>query len=988
MIPADLVGLRRRVPGGGLALRHLRTGLIAIVVVVNLFVCGLLAYALNASKAQHEKEVRNYVENFAALLDYSISGSVGKIDLSLREIIFMLERDLRQQGFLNADEVNAILRQRRDWLAGLAEFRVTDASGHVRYGPGVMPGDNVSYADRSFFETHRRNGDAGLIVPNPVLGKVTKVWIIPFTRRYNYPDGSFAGMISASVPVEYFTRLLSGVDLGPQGIALLRDADTGLITRYPASFQQVGSKGFSPELQDIIASGVSAQAFHAKQTGDGIERTNAYRRLAAVPFHLVVGKAADDYLAHWRSEIVKAAILAVIFVLASVGSGWLLWRAFRLAGKASEQSRLLLRHASDGVHIVDIDGNVIEASDSFCRMLGYSRDEVIGMNVRQWDAKFQPAELTELIRLQTELRDVATFETLHRRKDGQVVEVEVSSYALELDGALVLYNSARDVSVRMDMERRLRQSRDRFETFAQASSDWFWELDRDLRFTWLSDRCPAITGGGRRSMIGLHPWDLPMQMAEDDSRQNAADLRAHRPFRDLDCSADTPDGRCDLRISGMPMFDEAGSFVGYLGTGRDVTALKRTETELRESRLAAESAHRAARFAREIARTKQLLSEAHRIARLGVVEFDVHTGTWQLGERMHEMLGIADGRLSGISDEIFVNVDPDDRRRLLGYVAALGVHGLDMELRVEDRILHALGEAVGDGPEHEATVVTFQDITQRRLSEQERAAMIERMAEANRLEALGTLAGGIAHEINSPIQFVNDNLTFMKTSFTDLLGLAGAIRAVRDGRGGWDAVADQAEAVDLDFLDAELMAAADQALDGVGRVAKIVQAIKEFSYPTSRTPHPFDLNHMIDIVTTVTRNQWKHVATMRFDLSADLPRISGIEGEMNQVLVNLIVNAAQAIGEKGGSEPGTITLRTRRIDDEVELSISDTGTGIAVENQKKIFEMFFTTKPPGSGTGQGLAIARAIIHRHGGRIKVESEPGAGACFTIRLPVGA
>ena len=178
---------------------------------------------------------------------------------------------------------------------------------------------------------------------------------------------------------------------------------------------------------------------------------------------------------------------------------------------------------------------------------------------------------------------------------------------------------------------------------------------------------------------------------------------------------------------------------------------------------------------------------------------------------------------------------------------------------------------------------------------------------------------------------------------------------------------------------------ADQALFGTNCIAKIVQAIKEFSYPSSNAPASLDLNHLINLVTTVTRNQWKYVAEMDLELSPELLKISAIEGEINQMLVNLIVNAAQAIGEKQEADLGNIRIQTRNSNGGVELTIADSGKGIPPEIMPRIFDMFFTTKPPGQGTGQGLAITQAIVHRHNGKISVKSEPGAGACFTVWFP---
>lgn len=281
--------------------------------------------------------------------------------------------------------------------------------------------------------------------------------------------------------------------------------------------------------------------------------------------------------------------------------------------------------------------------------------------------------------------------------------------------------------------------------------------------------------------------------------------------------------------------------------------------------------------------------------------------------------------------------------------------------------------------------IVVRDISERVQQEQERLRMMERLSESNKFESLGTLAGGIAHEINTPTQFVSDNLRFLEEGIETLLDIAQHAAPLAQMPGA-ESFAQKLALADIDFLKNELPAATAQALDGMRRIGEIVRAIKEFSYPSSKTPAPFDLNHAIESTATVTKNQWKYVAEMELDLAPDLPLVTAVEGEINQVLLNVIVNAAQAIAEKKSDAPGRIVITTRKADENVEIRISDTGPGMSDEVRQKIFEMFFTTKPPGQGTGQGLAITHAIIHRHGGRIDVKSEPGAGAIFTILLPI--
>lgn len=273
----------------------------------------------------------------------------------------------------------------------------------------------------------------------------------------------------------------------------------------------------------------------------------------------------------------------------------------------------------------------------------------------------------------------------------------------------------------------------------------------------------------------------------------------------------------------------------------------------------------------------------------------------------------------------------------------------------------------------------------RRAADLEHARLRERVEEANRLESLGTLAGGIAHEINTPAQYVGDNLTFLEGCVPGLLKVAEAAQRECTPESCPETMA-ALTAANLDFLRDEVPDAITQGLEGVRRIAKIVQAVKEFCYPSSREPQPCNLGHLIESAATVTRNAWKYCSELTLELDAQAPPVMAIEGEINQMLVNLIVNAAQAIAEKKSQSPGSIVIATKHLGDSVAFSIRDDGIGIPADRHKRIFELFYTTKPPGQGTGQGLAITAAIVRRHGGTVTVESEPDKGACFTVTLPI--
>ncbi len=288
-------------------------------------------------------------------------------------------------------------------------------------------------------------------------------------------------------------------------------------------------------------------------------------------------------------------------------------------------------------------------------------------------------------------------------------------------------------------------------------------------------------------------------------------------------------------------------------------------------------------------------------------------------------------------------------------------------------------------------------VLERQHLAQENKRMERELAQAQKLEAVGQLAAGIAHEINTPTQYVGDNTRFLQEAFADIDKLLGEfdrlLQAAKDDAVTDELVAEVEAAVrqtDLDYLTDETPKAIRQSLEGVQRVAGIVRAMKEFSHPGSDQKHPVDLNRAIQSTLTVSRNEWKYVADVVTDFDPDLPPVYCLPGFINQAILNVIMNAAQAIGNiagNGAPGKGTITVRTRRDGDWVEIRISDTGTGIPEEIRPKVFDHFFTTKEVGKGTGQGLSIAYSVVvKKHGGTINFETEPGKGTTFIIRLPI--
>jgi signal transduction histidine kinase len=323
-------------------------------------------------------------------------------------------------------------------------------------------------------------------------------------------------------------------------------------------------------------------------------------------------------------------------------------------------------------------------------------------------------------------------------------------------------------------------------------------------------------------------------------------------------------------------------------------------------------------------------------------------------------------------------VVPDDDQMFMGDLTLRRRNG---EL-VEAEVYH-VGLADSGG----ASLVNFRDVTMLRKMEVD-------LRQAQKLESVGRLAAGVAHEINTPVQFVSDSVHFIRDAATDLTGLIvkyqAVLRAVVAGtpcdQEAADAT-DQEAAIEVGYLLENLPPALDRALEGLSRVATIVRSLKEFAHPDQKEMAAIDLNQAITSTLTIARNEYKYLASVETELGEVAP-VKCHGGDVNQVILNLVVNAAHAIGDvvQGTEKLGRIRVRSWQERDSAFISISDTGGGIPTEIRNRIYDPFFTTKPVGKGTGQGLAIARSVVEKHGGDLTFETEMGVGTTFLIRLPL--
>ena len=506
--------------------------------------------------------------------------------------------------------------------------------------------------------------------------------------------------------------------------------------------------------------------------------------------------------------------------------------------------------------------------------------------------------------------------------------------------------------------------------------------DRERRIQWVNESFTRVTGYAFEEALGRKPESLLICGDEDPAAAEwAGRIVEGKGFKgEVAIGAKSGQKRW-LMMDYRPAYDRTGAVRDFIIIGTDVTELKRTSHELER-----------------LAHRNDLILKA---AAEGIYGVDREGRITFVNPAAAEMFGWGAEELVGKSHHDTLRHSNADQtpnsRETCPFCTALAE---GRPYRAKNDVfwrkdgssfpVEYTGTPVQEEGESLGAVVTFRDVS-------EQNALHRQLMQAQKLESIGQLAAGIAHEINTPIQFVGDNTRFLEDTFAGVFRALSASQAllaavqensVTEALVGETAAA--VEAADLDYLTQELPISIKQSLEGIDRVAQIVRAMKEFSHPAVGTKVATDLSRAIQNTITIARNEWKYVADVVTDFDESLPPVPCFPGELNQTILNILVNAAHAIGDAvgdGTEGKGTITVSTRRDGDWAEIRIRDTGPGIPEESRSKIFNPFFTTKEVGKGTGQGLAVAHSVVvGQHQGTIAFETETGRGTTFIIRLPM--
>jgi len=906
-------------------------------------VAALAGTALLSSRTIHGERASIAVRNTASAMQQAIGAQVEQIDLLLRSTVLDIDQ-ARRNGSAGPDVVQQILVSRYGLLPGLQVLRVTDEQGAVRYGTGLPAGAPINLNDREYFVRARDDPHAGLVISEPVFGRTSHEWVLVLARRLSTPEGAFAGIAYVSLATRRLNQVLSSPNLGRDGAVSLRTATLRLVTSWADGRMDgeggSGSGRVPADLGAAVAAHPEGGLYTGRSDHDQIERVNAYVPIAGNRLYVVAGLGVREFMAPWRTQarLVVGLAAAVIGVLCS--ASWLLLRAWRreIEGLAklklaARRNSALLRTATDGIHVLDRTGRLVESSASFAHMLGYAREDLLGRPVSDWQEEPSAARAADWCAAASGRYD---FTTRHRRSDGTLIDVEVTTNTVRIDGQDLIYCSARDVTEhrRLAAEARrnlelARSSEQRTRDVADNVPASIFYADRDERLQFANATFARAVGRPARTLIGRTLREVFGSAYAAQAQSIAAALSGTPASHTSTTDADGCSRHTESRL--VPKRTQEGAVEGFYCLTHDLT--DRVELE-------------------------RLLSVQRRnLAAMTAVSGDVtvvldRSGTILVANRAFEdhwalAPGTAEGlRLEQLYGPAFCEnvVRPKLERVFAGETISLrATHALHGQ---RPRAFDVTYQPVRtDEGEIDAMVFTSHDVD-------DLVEMVNRLQRAN--ESLQHFVRITSHDLREPLNTISQFVRLIEesapgTSAEPLNGyLAFVTRGARRMRNMLD---DLSQYVHLD----------EEPVPPDERVA---------------------LAAVMDDVASAMSDQVSACGGT-LAIHGGLPAVRGAGSLLCLVFRNLVSNGLKFT--RPGQAPH-VTVTADVASDTVNVTVADEGIGIAEHDLPRVFEPFrrLHRRQVYDGTGLGLATCQRVVAALGGHIEVRSQLGAWTRVTVTL----
>jgi PAS domain S-box-containing protein len=889
--------------------------------------------------------------NHAELLVQSMAAQQGQIAAGTKQMLSTLAQ-LPEVQRLDANACNELFHELNERNPYYSTISAATPDGNMFAASTPFLPNSVNLSDRKHVKDVIRtlNFSAG----EYILGRVSNVHSINYTFPILDAGGSLTAIVIAGFRLDDYSEFITKAKL-PEGSAVIVTDHAGVrLFRIPESEAVAPGKPLPRSTFQII-SGTSDHGTFERAGEDGIERIYAFQHLRlrenAPPYlYILIGIPKDKIIEKANLEMLRNLMFLGITAALAMCLAWvfgyftllkpisLLSGAVRRVGGGDLATRTGLRHTPDEL------GKLAKSFDDMAALLETRNNESRNAEeaLRESEEKYRAL--------------IETTGTGYKIMDREGVLIDANLEYARLSG----HDTIQEIKGRRVAEWTAPYDREKHaEALKQIVREGF---TRSLEIDYVNSSGRTTPVEVNASLIQTANGPLILSICRDITERRKAE-------------AELQDAYEGLEVKVAERTNELGATNEQLRA--EIEERKEIEEALRESR-------------RKFEELADLLPQS-------VFETDANGTFTFLNQAGYATFEVAPADLEGgLSFQDLIV--PEETKKLEDYrsrilagekISFLEVSALNKKsgskfpAALYSSVIYASGIETGIRG-------IFVDLSERKKMEAE-------LRRAEKLESIGQLAAGIAHEINTPAQYTGDNIRFLEESFKGLERVFelydSLVDSLRTGK-PYENIIGKIEATagesDLEYIREEIPNAILQSMEGIERISEIVLAMKEFSHPGADEKKNIDLNRAIENTITVARNEWKYVADVVTDFDPNLPLVPCLPGEINQVVLNMIVNAAHAITEKlkdGLEQKGMITVATRRRAECAEILIRDTGNGIREEIRSKIFDPFFTTKEVGKGTGQGLAISHSVIvDKHSGSISFETEGGVGTTFIVRLPI--